>query len=42
MEADRDDAMTKASNYKFTKEDGESVMSYGHFEFNQVTKDYRF
>ena len=42
MEAERDDAMTKASNYKFTKEDGDSVMSYGHFEFNQVTKDYQF
>lgn len=42
MELEKEDAMTKASQFKFTKEDGDSVMSYGHFEYNQVTKDYRF
>ena len=34
--------MTKASQFKFTKDDAESVQSYGQFQFNQVEKVYRF
>ena len=42
MEMEKEDAMTKASQYKFTKDDKESVMSYGQFQFNEVQKTYTF
>ena len=34
--------MNKASQYKFTKEDGESVQSYGQFQFDEQDKVYKF
>ena len=42
MEIQKEDAMTKASQFQFTKDDKESVQSYGQFQYNEVEKVYRF